>query len=113
MLFRKLRSLILAVLVFVLAGHSIYKAREFARAALREKTTTVAMFRRIIIYFTASDSTTIAAPTISVSTDPSTLDLQTALKGLLTMRPKESLRALPGPGPEPKHLFTTTQLTLH
>ncbi len=40
MLFRKLRSLILAVLVFVLAGHSIYKAREFARAALREKATT-------------------------------------------------------------------------
>ena len=40
MLFRKFRSLILAVLVFALAAHSIYKAREFARAALREKTTT-------------------------------------------------------------------------
>jgi hypothetical protein len=38
-LFRKARSLILAVPVFVLAGHFIYKAREFASTAPREKTT--------------------------------------------------------------------------
>lgn len=40
MLFRKVRSLILAIFVFVLAGLSIFKAREFASAAPREKTTT-------------------------------------------------------------------------
>jgi len=40
MLFRKARSLILAALVFFLAGTFIYKSRELARAAPRERTIT-------------------------------------------------------------------------